>query len=133
MPLSFPSPSVAPSVITEFVNGIKFDICEVVKDAYTLLLDKKYRYFLCVEDAFIVNYNSAEKLYEVTGIDRWDTFCYTKGECLQMVRDYAERCDQVAKWKEMIVQKNGISHMILPKISAANTYAIQRYGVKIEA
>ena len=46
--ISFPTPSVAPSVITKFVNGVKFDICEVCSESYDMLNDKKFRYFLCV-------------------------------------------------------------------------------------
>jgi hypothetical protein len=133
MAMSYPSATVAPSVVTEFVNGVKFDICEIVSEAYNMLADKKYRYFLCVEDSFIVNYAAAEKLYDATGVERWDIFCVTKGECLQMIRDYAARCEQVEKWREMIAQKNGISPMVLPKISAANEYTIKRYGVKVAA
>ena len=59
--ISFPTPSVAPSIYTEFINGIKFDICEVCVESYDMLNDKKFRYFLCVEDTHIINYASAEK------------------------------------------------------------------------
>jgi hypothetical protein len=133
MSMSFPSASVAPSVVTEFVNGVKFDVCEVIKEAYGMLADKKYRYFLCVEDSFIVNYAGAESYFAATGEERWDVFCMTKGDCLQMIRDYAAKCEQVENWRKMMSQKSGISPMILPKISQANEYSLKRFGVKVAA
>jgi hypothetical protein len=133
MSMVFPSPSVAPSVATEFVNGVKFDVCEVISEAYDMLSDKKFRYFLCVEDTFIVNYSAAEQYFEKTGVARWDWFCRSKAECLAMIKDYAAKCEQVERWRQTMSQKSGISPMILPKISEANNYCIKRYGVKVAA
>lgn len=128
--MTFPSVTVAPSVVTEFVNGIKFDICEVIPEAYSQLTDKKFRYFLAVEDTFIVNYSAAERYFESTKEVRWDLFCTTKGECLSMIKDYENKCVQIGKWQDMIQQKTGISGMLLPKISALNESSLNKYGVK---
>jgi hypothetical protein len=98
-----------------------------------MLCDKKFRYFLCVEDSFIVGYSAAEQYCEKTGVARWDFFCHTKGDCLAMIKDYTAKCDQVERWKALIAQKSGISPMFLPKISEANNYCINRYGVKVAA
>lgn len=129
--MTYPSPSVAPSVVTEFVNGVKFDVCEVVKEAYDMLSDKRFRYFVCVEDTFIVGFAACESWCNTSGQDRWDMFCRTKGECLEMINDYAAKCEQVERWNVMLGQKSGISPMVLPKISEVNNYCIRRYGVKI--
>lgn len=131
--MTYPSASAAPSIYTEHVNGIKFDICEVVPGAYNMLIDNRYRFFLAVEDTFIVNYAAAEQLYEATGEVRWDFFCRTRGECLAMIRDFEAKCDQVSRWRLMMQQKSGISPMILPKIGEADSYCIRRFGVNVAA
>ena len=86
--MTYPSETVAPSIYTDFVNGVKFDICEVIKEAHDMLYNSRNRFFLCVEDTFIYKYSSAEKFFAATGKTRWDMFCMTKGECLDLIKDY---------------------------------------------
>lgn len=86
--MTYPSETVAPSIQTEFVNGVKFDICEVVKEAHNMLYNSRNRFFLCVEDTFIYKYAGAEKFFAATGKTRWDMFCMTKGECIDLINEY---------------------------------------------
>jgi hypothetical protein len=86
--MTYPSETVAPSISTEFVNGVKFDICEVIEEAHDMLYNSRNRFFLCVEDAFIYKYAGAEKFFASTGKSRWDMFCMTKGECVDLINYY---------------------------------------------
>lgn len=126
----YPSTSCAPVVYTEFVNGIRFDVCEVIPQCFEYLCDKKYRFFLSVEDMHIISYSAAEKWFEHSGDTRWDFFCSTIGDVKSWIKDYEKTYDQVKRWNELVMQKPGIKPMILPKISAANQYCLNRFGVK---
>ena len=103
--ISYPTETVAPNIYTDFVNGVKFDICEVDKCAYSMLNSPKSRFFVCVEDNFITGFKSAEKLCAVTGEDRWDIFCVTKGECISLINEFSEAYDNIIKLLERAENK----------------------------
>jgi len=127
---TYPSSTVAPSIETLFVNGIKFDICELIKEAYDMIVDKRFRYFVCVEDNHIVQFSACEKYFQVTGETRWDFFCITKGECIAWVNDYQQQCDKVASYNQSLAKKPLMRQMIAPKIQAINERCLTLFGVK---
>ncbi len=87
----FPTDTVAPSIKTIFIDSIKFDICEVIKDCYNLLDKPTSRFFVCVEDSTIIGYQFAEKYFKTTKDCRWGLFCKTKKECLVLITEF-ENC-----------------------------------------
>lgn len=95
--MTYPSETVAPSIHTDFVNGIKFDICEVDKACYDMLYNKTARYFLVVEDAHICFYASAEQYHAQTGECRWDLFCRTKQECKDLIKTFSDAYDVIER------------------------------------
>ena len=115
----YPSATAAPSIATEFVNGIKFDICEVDKAAYNMLYNKANRFFLCVDDN-IVGIESAEKFAAATGEVRWDLFCCTKSDCLSKIKAFQADLETLQKWQNKpgyLAQK--ISSDIISRCKAA--------------
>ena len=101
----FPSPSVAPSIYTDFVNGVKFDICEVDSSAYDMLYSKRSRFFLSIEDTFIYNYKGAEDFFNATGETRWDLFTMTKADCLDKISKFSELSEQIASHIDLVNRK----------------------------
>lgn len=93
----YPSTDVAPSIYTDFVNGIKFDICEVDKSCYNMLYHTTARYFLVVDDDHICFYSSAEEYHAKTGECRWDLFCRTKQECKVMIKSFSDAYDVIER------------------------------------
>lgn len=81
----YTSVTTAPVIDTIFVNGIKFDICEIIKECYDMLDSKKSRFFVVVEDSFIYGENIAADYAKVTGESRWGFFCKTKAECVSYI------------------------------------------------
>ena len=94
----YPSNTAAPSVATEFVNGIKFDICEVVPQCYDLVYGKGNRFFLCAEDN-IVGIDAAIEFHAKTGESRWDLFCGTKADMLNKIKQFQSDLETIEKWK----------------------------------
>ena len=101
----YPSPTAAPSVETLFVNGVKFDICEVDKAGYDMLLSPRNRFFICVEDNHICGYEIAEKFFQKTNEIRWDLFCKTKGECISLVHEFSNAYDSIIKLNQRAKEK----------------------------
>ena len=93
----YPSVTIAPSISTDFVNGVKFDICEVEKSCYNMLYNTSARYFLVVDDEHICFYASAEEYHEKTGECRWDLFCRTKQDCKEMIESFARAHDVIGR------------------------------------
>jgi hypothetical protein len=124
--ISHPSETAAPSIYTDFINGVKFDICEVDKCAYSMLSASKYRFFICVEDCFITGFKSAEKLCATTGEDRWDTFCMTKGECLSLINDFSEAYDRIIELTDRAENKPALR---ISSIGKANSIRSRMMGL----
>jgi len=101
--MTYPTNTVSLSIYTTFIDGFKFDICEVDKLCYNLLNDKKYRYFLCVDD-YICDYYIAKKYFIKTGEENWGFFCYTKSECMQKIKDFYNLVEKIKKLEEFIVK-----------------------------
>jgi len=127
--ISFPTPSVAPSIITQFVNGVKFDICEVCSESYGMLNDKKFRYFLCVEDTHIVQFASAEKFCNATGENRWDMFCKSLGECKALISKFDDAYNRIIQLEEKANKSKGLKFSCLQRIQTIKTNCINTYGI----
>lgn len=126
--MTFPSATAAPSVVTEFVNGIKFDICEVVPGAYDMLNSSKARFFLCVEDSTIVNYSAAEGYFAATGESRWDLFCCTKGDCLARIKAFSDACDKIESLLAEAAKRPGLAKFYTDKANALRVQYKNIYG-----
>lgn len=92
---------------TFFIEGIKFDICEVHPSHYEYLpvngngraSKPASRFFLAVEDTHVVNYKFSEQYHKATGDCRWDFFCMGRAECLQKIKDFEKRLAQISRLK----------------------------------
>jgi len=127
--MNFPTNTVAPSIYTDFVNGIKFDICEVDSSCYHLLTNKRYRFFVCVEDRFICGYDASEKYFKATGEERWSFFCATKNECITKIDKFSKLEEEIKRHKDFIKRKPNFTHsrgMVVDKLKAKMLFL---YGV----
>jgi uncharacterized protein YpbB len=127
--ISFPSASVAPSIYTDFINGVRFDICEVDKAAYNMLNDKKFRFFLCVEESTILGYASAEKFCKASGEDRWDMFCKSMAECKALITKFEESYNKIIKLEERAKKSKSLHISCTNKIQAIKKQCIDIYGI----
>lgn len=88
---------------TFFVDGVKFDICEVHPSHYEYLskLTAKgsskpsARFFLAVEDSHVVRYNHAEFYFQQTGECRYDFFCMGRAECKGLISMFEKEVDLI--------------------------------------
>ena len=127
--LTYPSNTVAPSIYTDFVNGVKFDVCEVIKEAHDMLSSSKARFFLCVEDE-ICGFKSAENYFQKTGEERWDFFCKTKQECIDMIKSFSDDYDKIERLQEKYNNKPVFKHSCLEQINLIRQKCLNIYGVK---
>ena len=127
--ISFPSASVAPSVHTSFVDGVKFDICEVYKCAYDMLNDKRFRYFLCVEDTTIVGFASAEKFCNAIGEDRWDMFCKSMADCKALIKKFEDAHESILKLQERAKKSKSLEISCTAKIQDIKKTCIDTFGI----
>lgn len=127
--ISFPSSSVAPSVHTSFVDGVKFDICEVDKCAYDMLNDKRFRYFLCVEDTTIVGFDSAEKFCKATGENRWDMFCKSMADCKTLIKKFEDAHESILKLQERAKKSKSLNISCTAKIQDIKKTCINTFGI----
>ncbi len=125
--MTYPGETVAPSVITEFINGIKFDICEVDKGAYNMLYNKTARYFVCVEDNHIVYYKSAEEYFDKTGECRWDLFCRTKQECKDLINEFSVAHDSIERQLER-AEKPAFTLMAMQSVNKIRERMMNIFG-----
>ncbi len=126
--ITFPTETAAPSIYTDFINGVRFDICEVDKAAYNMLIDKKFRFFLCVEESTILGYASAEKFCRVSGEDRWDMFCKSKAECKALITKFEESYSKIIKLEERSKKSNSLHISCTNKIQSIKKHCIDIYG-----
>mgnify|MGYP000324311132 CR=1 FL=1 len=127
--MTYPSHTVAPSIYTDFINGIKFDICEVDSSCYELLNNKRYRFFVCVEDNFIYGFDSATKYYEATGDENWGLFCKTKQDCKDYIEGFSQGYDKITKHLDFINRKPVFKQSRMTVVNTIRTDMINRYGV----
>ena len=95
--MTYPSATVAPVIHTDFINGVKLEICEVDKACYDMLYNTTARYFLVVDDEHICFYASAEEYHSKTGECRWDLFCRTKQECKDLIQVFSNAYDVIER------------------------------------
>lgn len=90
----YPGHGATKKVETFFVDGIKFDVCELHESHYCYVsqCDKKPRgrFFLAVEDSYIVNYKFSEQYHAQTGDCRYDFFCTSRSDCLDKIKTFEE-------------------------------------------
>lgn len=127
--MTYPTHTVAPSIYTDFINGVKFDICEVESSCYDLLVNKRYRFFVCVEDNFIPGFQEAEKFYKATKEERWDFFCKTKQDCKDFINKFSEAYDAIEKHLEFIERKPVFTQSRMVQVNKIRTNMMERYGV----
>ena len=122
--MTYPSATAAPSIETLFVNGFKFDICELDKSAYNMIADKKFRFFLCCEDQ-IIGIDSANKYFEKTGDVRWDLFCFSKSDCMDRINKVQSDLETIQKW----IGKTGfLAEKMVKDLTKKNQ---NLYGIKL--
>ena len=124
----YPSETAAPSVYTEFINGVKFDICEVYKGCYDLLNSPKYRFFVCVEDNHICGYESADKFFASTGECRWDIFCKTKSDCKILIQEFSKSHDMIEKLLKRAENKPTLKRSSMGKVNSIRERMISIFG-----
>ena len=125
----YPSESVAPSIFTDFVNGIKIDICEVDKAAHNMLNSSKERFFLVVEDNHIVRYDSAVSYFEKTGEVRWDLFCGTKQDCINMITEFSDAFIKISANLQRMESKPVFTISCMGVITPIRERMINKFGV----
>ena len=110
-------------------NGVKFDICEVDALCYDLLTNKKYRFFVCVEDNFIPGFKEANSFFEKTGEERWSFFCKTKQDCKEYINKFSEGYDAIEKNLDLIKRKPVFTQSRMAVINKIRANMMDRYGV----
>lgn len=119
--MTYPHETVAPSIHTDFINGVKLDICEVDKSCYDMLSSSKARFFVCVEDNHICFHEAAEKFFNATGECRWDFFCKTKAECLDLINQFSDAYDSIEKWMERAERTPALKRSSMEKVNSIRT------------
>jgi 1-deoxy-D-xylulose 5-phosphate reductoisomerase len=117
----YPHNTVAPSIHTDFINGVKFDICEVEKSCYNMLTSSKSRFFVCVEDNHICFHEGAEKFFNATNEVRWDFFCKTKSECIDLIKQFSDAYDSIEKLLERAESKPALKVSSMDKVNSIRT------------
>ena len=133
--LLFPGSGSASSIETIFIEGYKFDICEVLPHCYEYLAPKgKYsrpmgRFFVEVEDNYVVRYDHTVKLHEAGCKNRWDMFCMGRSEAKAkvaafetMLNDYTRMCDSLRN-------KPHFAFNLQPKIDLLKSRVFEIYGI----
>lgn len=119
--MTYPHETVAPSIHTDFINGVKFDICEVDQCCYNMLNSIKSRFFLCVEDNHICFHEGAEKFFNATGEVRWDFFCKSKQECIDLIKQFSDAYDSIEKLLERAETKPALRVSSMSKVNSIRT------------
>lgn len=127
--MTYPTHTVAPSIYTDFINGVKFDICEVESSCYDLLNNKKYRFFVCVEDNFIPGFDEASKYYAKTKDERWGFFCKTMQDCKDYISKFSDGYDAIEKHLQFIERKPAFTQSRMAQVNKIRTNMMERYGV----
>ena len=126
--ISFPTHSVAPSVYTAFVNGVKFDICEVDEACYEMLNDKRYRFFLCVEDNYIVDFAAAKKFCDTTKEDRWDLLCKSMSDCKSLISKFEDAYKRIIKLEDRARKSKSLNISCTKRVQQIKKSCINTFG-----
>jgi len=127
--MTYPTHTVAPSIYTDFINGVKFDICEVESSCHNLLNEKRYRFFVCVEDNFIPGFAEAESYFSKTKDERWDLFCKTMQDCKDFISKFSEADDAIKKHLDFIERKPVFTKNRMLTVNNIRKNMMERYGV----
>ena len=135
--LFYPSADSAPSIETIFIDGHRFDICEVQECHFDLLLPagnfKKPggRFFVAVENDFIVNYRHTEKLHAAGIENRWDFFCLAKSDCKDIIKQFEEAVKSLNSMRASLDKHPKMAYTLQPRIDAKINSIFERYGLNL--
>lgn len=131
----FPGNGATVNNETIFVEGFRFDICEVAPSHYEYLnpgtttrgaSKPASRFFLSVEENFIVNYQIAVKWHSQTGQCRYDWFCAAKSDCKRWIADFEKELAIIERAAPKT--EEGIA-----KLQAKKNWVKERFGIRLSA
>lgn len=128
----FPGNSAVVNNETIFVEGFRFDICEVAPSHYEFLnvgtakgsSKPAGRFFLSVEESHIVNYNIAADWHSKTGECRYGFFCASKSDCKRWISDFEKEFAIVSK-------SNPKTEEGIAKLKSKKNWIKHRYGITV--
>lgn len=98
--LIYPHHSIINEVEVIFINGVKFEICEFVKEAYLdFNIDKSRRFFLKVEDYFYLHKNLID-FAELDANLAWRRYCSDKSLLKNIITDIENIMDSIDRLKD---------------------------------
>lgn len=95
----FPTTDKTKVIHKEVYNDVEFTICEVLKPYHHLLNDKRYRFFVIVDEQIghIHGLSSAIEIYEEMGRLSWSWFCHTKQDCKDYISDFVDAHESILR------------------------------------
>lgn len=135
--LYYPSASTCPSVKTIFVEGYKFDICEVGQCHYDMLLPDKFkkpsgRFFVAVDDNFIVGFKFVEDLHEKGVENRWEMFCTSLSDAKYKIEQFEKLLFDFNRINALVEKHPNRKSMYQPKIESIRKSILERYNIKFK-
>lgn len=137
--LLYPGSGSATSIETIFIDGYRFDICEVMSHCYEYLAPKgKYsrpmaRFFVEVEERHVVRYDHTEKLHLAGCENRWDMFCMGKAEAKAKITAFETMLTDYNRMSTNLKNKPHFAFNLQPKIDSLKTRIFEIYGIKLSA
>lgn len=134
--LLYPGSDSAKSIETIFIDGYRFDICEVIPALYEYLAPKgKFskpmaRFFVEVEERHVVRYHHTEKLHLAGCENRWDMFCMGKAEAFAMIAAFETMLTDYNRMSTTLQNKPHFAFNLQPKIDSLKTRAADIYGIQ---
>lgn len=96
----YPHHSILNEVETIFVNGIKFQILEFIKEAHKdFNIDKSRRFFLTIEDEYFAH-SSLVDFHNVNKETAWRLYCNEKSFLMSIIDDISSEMDAIDRLKE---------------------------------
>lgn len=133
----FPGNGSADSIETIFVDGYRFDICEVKPDFYEYLAPSgKFkqpaeRFFVEVENKHIINYAHAERLHLIGVKNRWDIFCTGKSVVKRYITMFETYLADYKRMTELLDTNPKFTYSLQPKIDFLKSSVLEVYGIKL--
>ncbi len=137
--LLYPGSGSATSIETIFIDGYRFDICEVMSHCYEYLAPKgKYsrpmgRFFVEVEERHVIRYHHTEKLHAAGMENRWDFFCMDKSSAKAKVAEFETMPNDYNRLVDALEKKPMFTFSLQPKIDSLKTRIFEVYGIKLPA
>lgn len=130
----FPGAHSIKSVETIFVDGLRFDICEVAEHHFCYITSRtgkpQNRYFLDCEGT-IMFYNYAVEYHAATGQCRWDFFTRGKSDLKKEIAQFEERYKTLESLRDKLANKPAMAGLLQPKIDWIASCIKERYGINI--